>query len=358
MSSSLSRLLPGVPLIENPFFDQIFTEGAFEPEILRLAHALHRDGYAVLDFPDADFPARAERIRSNLHDRYDWAGWKEGRISSLRVQDAWASDEDVKSIALNPRIMELLSTLYGRQALPLQTLDFPVGTQQPVHSDSAHFSCYPERFMCGVWVALEDIGPDQGPLVYFPGSHRWPIYTNEHLGVNSSFVASRREHYEDLRKVWDGLIAAHGIAPQRFFARKGQALIWMANLLHGGDQQNDLSLSRWSQVTHYVFENSCYFDPLASDPFYGKIAFREVRDIRTGQIVKHRVGGQPVAEDFVKAVAPKPSSHARLVDGKVVLPDDFDAAGYLRLNPDVAAARIDPRQHYIEFGAKEGRSWR
>jgi ectoine hydroxylase-related dioxygenase (phytanoyl-CoA dioxygenase family) len=38
--------------------------------------------------------------------------------------------------------------------------------------------------MVGVWVALEDIDSSNGPLIYYPGSHRLPIFTNEHLGIN------------------------------------------------------------------------------------------------------------------------------------------------------------------------------
>ncbi|MCU1334805.1 MAG: ubiquinone/menaquinone biosynthesis C-methylase UbiE [Bryobacterales bacterium] len=33
----------------------------------------------------------------------------------------------------------------------------------------------------------------------------------------------------------------------------------------------------------------------------------------------------------------------------------FDAAFYLRANPDVAAARMDPLKHYIRYGAAEQR---
>ncbi|CAD2248521.1 hypothetical protein XarzCFBP7410_14975 [Xanthomonas arboricola pv. zantedeschiae] len=40
------------------------------------------------------------------------------------------------------------------------------------------------------------------------------------------------------------------------------------------------------------------------------------------------------------------------------LPQDFCAASYYRLNPDVAAAGVDANDHYIEFGATEGRAWR
>jgi hypothetical protein len=42
----------------------------------------------------------------------------------------------------------------------------------------------------------------------------------------------------------------------------------------------------------------------------------------------------------------------------VVLPPDFDPAAYLKANPDVAAAKADPRKHYLDFGYREGRPLR
>jgi hypothetical protein len=43
---------------------------------------------------------------------------------------------------------------------------------------------------------------------------------------------------------------------------KGQAVIWAANLLHGGSLQRDRSRTRHSQVTHYFFEGSRVFNPM------------------------------------------------------------------------------------------------
>lgn len=42
----------------------------------------------------------------------------------------------------------------------------------------------------------------------------------------------------------------------------------------------------------------------------------------------------------------------------VELPTDFDAAQYLRLNPDVAAAGADAGVHYLKYGIVEGRLYR
>ena len=40
------------------------------------------------------------------------------------------------------------------------------------------------------------------------------------------------------------------------------------------------------------------------------------------------------------------------------LPSDFDPAIYLALNPDVRAAGVNPRQHYLRHGMIEGRPYK
>lgn len=243
--------LPGVPAVESPFFEDIFVPGRYSPEELRIARDLRENGFALFDFPDPDIEAKAESIKASLHDRYPWTQWR-GRGADMRLQDAWKTDENVRSIAINQRVLELLGKLYGRRAWPFQTLNFPVGTEQHFHTDSIHFSSVPERFMCGVWLALEDIGPNQGPLEYYVGSHRWPIYTNEHVGFVPRDGAHDQSTYHEL---WRRLVERTGVRREAFHARKGQALIWAANLLHGGMPHLDKSKTRWSQVTHCYFEN-------------------------------------------------------------------------------------------------------
>lgn len=353
MRNLFENPLPGVPAIESPFFDRIFIEGAISDEVLSIACDLRRDGYAVIDFPDPQLDERAARIRAHLHDRYDWAGWRAGSTMSMRIQDAWQGDEDVRAIAANGRLLDLLSELYGRRAMPFQTLSFPVGTQQHVHTDSIHFSSCPERFMCGVWVALEDMDLENGPLLYYPGSHSLPVYVNEHIGRAACDIPNLASHYRHYEALWDRLIEVHGLRPRRFCARKGQALIWTANLLHGGDRVRDRARTRWSQVTHYFFEGCCYYTPMDSDPFCGRVSFRDPIDIATGKPMANTLSGHRVAQEFLDSARSSQAPAAAFA-----IPDDFDPAGYLRLNPDVAAAGFDARQHYLAFGHRENRRWR
>jgi ectoine hydroxylase-related dioxygenase (phytanoyl-CoA dioxygenase family) len=200
-----------------------------------------------------------------------------------RIQDAWQFDEDVRAIAANPDLLALLEKLYGRPAFPFQTLNFPVGTQQGAHSDSVHFSSQPERFMCGIWLAMEDIPAEAGPVFYVPGSHKWPIVSNAMIG-RRGFGSEERSAQAPYAEAWRVMRAANRTVEEPFLARKGQALIWCANLLHGGSLQTDPRLTRWSQVTHYYFENCIYYTPAYSDEVTGQLAKRNIVAIHDGKL--------------------------------------------------------------------------
>lgn len=281
----MNNIFPGLPLIESPLFPALKAEWGLTAEEERIANDLHEKGYAVLDFPDSELDSRIDRIQQRLGPRYgiDFdSPTSDKTVGERRVQDAWTFDEDVQAIAANQVVIDLLSKLYGRKAFPFQTLNFPVGTQQDAHSDSVHFSSLPERFMCGVWLAMEDIGPYAGPLFYYPGSHRWPIMTNALIGRHGygSDLASAQDPYGP---AWRALCEVDGAQPELFLPRKGQALIWCANLLHGGSYQHDPALTRWSQVTHYYFEDCIYYTPAFSDENIGNLDLRNIVSIGDGE---------------------------------------------------------------------------
>jgi len=292
--SSSANPLPGVPLIDSPFFERLFPFSNPDSETQRIAHDLREKGFAVFDFPDTDIDRLCHEVRTRHAPAQEkLEAWRAGRID-LRNQDAWRIDPNVKRIATNSRVLDILEKAYGRPAFAFQTLNFAVGSQQPAHSDSVHFSSSPDGFMCGVWLALEDIDADNGPLIYYPGSHRWPHFGNEHLGINAWHQPKRGAHSGAYRKLWDDMISLKGAKPERFTAKKGQAIIWHARLLHGGDKQNDPMRSRFSQVTHYYFRGCCYYTPQDSDPFYGNIFFRQLTDIASGRQVPNMVSGRKV----------------------------------------------------------------
>jgi len=289
--------LPGLPLIESPLFHTLLPSLGLSDEETRIAVDLHQKGYAVFDFPDADLDNRITRIQHRLGPSYgvDFSDPASDKTAGeRRVQDAWKIDQDVLTIAANAQVLGLLQKLYGRPAFPFQTLNFPVGTQQDAHSDSVHFSSLPERFMCGVWLAMEDISPDAGPLFYYPGSHRWPVLSNAMIGRRGSGSALNSAQ-DPFAAGWRALCDAHGVNEEVFLARKGQALIWCANLLHGGSRQTDPQLTRWSQVTHYYFDDCIYYTPAFSDETIGQLQLREIVSIGDGTPRPNQYLGQALS---------------------------------------------------------------
>jgi len=336
--------LPGLPLVESPGFENTIAQQPWSDEEKRIAGDLCRDGFAVLRFPDEDFGQRADRCIAGLSEKIDFERWQQ-RGDGQRITRSWVDNEDARAIATNKSVIALLSKLYGREAFAFQTLNFAFGSQQHFHSDSVHFSSIPERFMCGVWVALEDVGPEQGPLEYYPGSHRWPILYNDLIGFRTT-VENERAYQDQYHDAWSQMIAHTGTQPQRFFPKKGDALIWAANLLHGGTRHTDRAQTRWSQVTHYYFKGCAYTTPMRSDPQMGNLYLREITDLTTGEIVPNIYLGEraeTVRERF--GVRNRPDFR------------DFDPERYLALNPDLNNG-INPYKHFLLHGMREGRRYR
>jgi len=209
--------------------------------------------------------------------------------NNRRIQDAWKVIPAVKAIATAPRVLQLLRDLYGRKPLPFQTLNFRMGSEQQPHSDTVHFNSRPAGFMCGVWIALEDVDRENGPVVYYPGSHKWKEialpevdafgidgWFRQRLAQLRGFMSRDRNtdaDYAKYEQIIRDRIAASGVAPAYATIRKGQGFIWAANLLHGGSPQIDRSRTRASQVTHFFFEGCRYYTPLLQRGF--KTAWRK-----------------------------------------------------------------------------------
>lgn len=289
--------LPGIPLIESPLFPRLLPQLGLSAEEERIGRDLFTNGYAVFDFPDPELEERIDRIKAALGPRYGVEfddPEADKTCGERRIQDAWHFDADVHAIASNPAVKSLLGKLYGREAFPFQTLNFPVGTQQEAHSDMVHFSSQPEKFMCGVWLAMEDISADAGPLFYYSGSHRWPVMSNGVIG-RKGFGRPLNSAQDPFAEAWSALVEAQGAEREVFLARKGQALIWCANLLHGGSAQIDPRLTRWSQVTHYYFDDCLYYTPAFSDEALGALDLRRITAIDDGRARPNLHLGEPIA---------------------------------------------------------------
>jgi len=168
------ELLPS-PWVHSPFFKKVLESKSLTAKERGYAEYYNKHGYVIVEDLIVDEP-EASRIIADLQQL-----WPEG---SNRLQDAWAKSRRVKEVATNERILSILRMLYDREPIPFQTLNFLTGTEQRTHSDVIHFSSLPARFMCGVWTALEDVTIKQGPLHYYPGSHKLPEFDYYDFGID------------------------------------------------------------------------------------------------------------------------------------------------------------------------------
>ncbi len=255
------------PWVESPFFDQILKSKELDIHEFAMALQYNTYGYIVLDLDDVDF----DGIKRDISERVssgDFRSQEEGYhySDSPRVFEAWRWSKPVLELARHPKILKTLEFLYEKNPIPFQTINFLKGSNQPLYSDTIHFCTSPDHWMVGVWVALEDMDEDNGTLCYVPGSHKLPVYNLQSIGLPIQEYGKQFEAYRVYEEFIAELIKSQGTGVEKFKCKKGQALVWASNLIHGGSPILDSSRTRWSQAIHYYFPGcDHYYSPLFSD---------------------------------------------------------------------------------------------
>lgn len=161
----------------------------------------------------------------------------------------------------NEDLKDVLSVLLGGRAILFQSINFLKGSEQATHSDSIHMTTFPLGGLLGVWIALEDISEENGPLHYYPGSHKLPYYLNADYGNEGNALFLGNRSYSDYEHMIAERIKAQKLEKTEFFAKKGDLIIWHANLFHGGCPHHNKEKTRKSMVFHYFKEGViCYHE--------------------------------------------------------------------------------------------------
>ncbi len=169
--------------------------------------------------------------------------------SNWRIHGFPEIDPAARRLFRSPRLRQVASLLFGRPARPLAAINFMAGSEQAPHQDMAVFHIHPRNHLLGAWIACEDIAPDSGPLVVYPGSHRTPFFPGfaDYPQTNLRTVDSPTQLA--YRAYVDALLP--GFARREFLARKGQVLFWHGMLIHGGAPVARRGAPRRSMVVHY-----------------------------------------------------------------------------------------------------------
>jgi len=225
------------------------------------------DGYLTFD---ADIPAplfddlQADVDRVWREKPADLAWTREGPLRSFaaadpardrgpsyRIADLHSHSPAARALYLWKPIFAYVERILGQRAVATQALYFEYGSQQPLHRDPVFVQTKPPSALVAAWIALEDVHPASGPLVYVPGSHRLPYYQfapGEHrfdhrrhgAAESAAMAAFDREQ-----------VAAAGLPTETLTCRRGEVLLWHHSLLHGGAVVADPARTRKSFVVHF-----------------------------------------------------------------------------------------------------------
>lgn len=219
-------------------------------------------GYAIIEnlFSSEEIDAINLEIENLIENRK--VKFKYGN----KIMFAIHKSQLLKRTGKNETLQKVLNLLLGKEALLFQSINFITGSQQRTHSDSVHMTTFPYGNLIAVWVALEDIKAESGPLHYYPGSHKLPYIMNrDYDNVGTKFKLGNKNYgaYEDrIAK----LINDEGLKKEVFLPKKGDVLIWHANLLHGGEAVTNDKQTRKSMVFHYYTDDAICFHEITQRP--------------------------------------------------------------------------------------------
>lgn len=158
----------------------------------------------------------------------------EERTHSFKINDLYLISEDIRKICLKEEVVAVLTSLLGEPPVLCNTLNLEKSSQQAGHVDALYMTPRTPNHLAATWIALEDCSPQAGPLFYYPGSHKIPLYTFS----NGSYHAISEE-MDAWSAYIEAEIASRGLKKEYFYPKKGDAFIWHANLVHGGGRIED-----------------------------------------------------------------------------------------------------------------------
>lgn len=248
---------------------RLLSRGTREPRALDEAQVAdwERDGYLVLRGWFG--PAELARVQAAVDDEWSrrphpdhevdvLTGPHAGRAIKMaevppqvrgeayKLNNLFARREEIRAVALAPRLKAALAQLLGGEPLICNSLNFERGSQQAYHIDTWYMPPPVEGCMVVASICLDDVGEDNGAVSYYVGSHKIPPYrfSDGRLNENPAEMPRCREYLE-------AEIARRGLKTAEFRGKAGDVLLWHAQLLHGGTPIRDMARTRRSLVVHY-----------------------------------------------------------------------------------------------------------
>ncbi|MGA8534890.1 MAG: phytanoyl-CoA dioxygenase family protein [Candidatus Tumulicola sp.] len=248
--------------------------GAVSPSEARLVNDFIQKGFVLL--PRATDPNMIDRVLEDVESIVDGkiprkcSYWDStghhieaaNRANTLekeaKILDMHEASQSAQQIIFSPAISRFLNIIFERPALAFQSLGFLRGSQQGVHRDTAFVRVSSSQEFVASWIALEDIVPGSGELEYYVGSHALPDYL---FSGGDRWVKPGNPEVDGFSEGLHAMARAAKLDFTQFRPKKGDVLIWAAELMHGGSHIENEKQTRKSLVTHYcpVDQHPMYF---------------------------------------------------------------------------------------------------
>lgn len=264
-----SAMFPYAPLVK------VGTSEDFGPPAIEMSTAPSPDfDHALKHMAEWGYAILPERLPADLilefnkeMDEALEAGLLARHSASDRVALAHEVLASARQIWLYPAVMRFLREWFGDEPCACQTLAFINGSQQAAHQDTIHLTSFPPGYMCGVWVALEDISENSGELFVYPRSHKARRLFSKDLDI-AKVDGDYSEYATKFEPAIKKILEDGGYEKLIYRPRAGEILVWEENLIHGGSRRNAESASRRSIVSHYFAKGSvAYYDSRGTAAF-------------------------------------------------------------------------------------------
>jgi len=216
-----------------------------EPET-ELQAQWQRDGVLLLEkfLPDDLIECYSE-LRARLKQPGGW-----------RCPAPYLYYDQIKEIGLYKELTAMYEHLMGNPMGMHLNLTGWVSTERKWHQDRYLNPSPVGNHYVAVWMALDDIHPDSGPFEFVRGSHRWPSMEQDLLLRHYPAEMRLRDSWPtetqyDVHRICEEEMARRGSQVEQLLAKKGDVLIWHANLMHRGSKPNVPGTPRKALICHY-----------------------------------------------------------------------------------------------------------
>lgn len=174
-------------------------------------------------------------------------------VGGWRYATPYMEHPMLQRLVCNPLLAQELEDLLGEPAGVHLNLTGWRSTTRDWHQDTYLNPPHVGDSYAAVWIALADIHPDSGPFQYVPGSHRWPVVTQEHIGKHVDLTDPHWPTYSEdiLTPVFTEEIASRGAEVVTYLPKRGDVLIWHGRLVHRGSNPINGDLERRALIAHY-----------------------------------------------------------------------------------------------------------